>query len=534
MEIWPDTHVGEGSLNVQITTIRKALGQDYILAEPKLGYRFTAKVNERWEDITEEARSVRRSSKLWLIAPLLVIAAVAILYLVVRFKTRPGLQGGGPAVALYQRALDYERIGDDEQALTTLDQAIAQDSAYQPACVRAAYIAYELDDEQKATKYLERCRAVESRDEELRLKAQALTQVLKGDPSRAIQVYKLLTDKYPGDADGLYRFAELTADLDRLEEAETAVRACLSIAPEDPYCRFQSMYVKVKQNKFDDVLAEYKVLPARIREYPWFDELVGVAQLGDDRLDEAVQTFEHLSARQGKLHGTQHFIAGKEWIADVWLYEGRVQDATDRIKQLMETTDNESDLGGYNSYVAQIYAVLGDSAKAEHYANEAIHHDPENLTQPALVLASVGNASRTEQVLKQDASMTQNNKHLIRGVLAASTGDTTRGIEEIKLAYDFNPRDEEAAYQLGMAYLHAGDYKTALQMFQAVENLKGAVLMDNVPLLWPLSLYRIGECYDRLGDASTAKPYYAAVAKIWAHADGEVRQKYPAIDEALK
>jgi tetratricopeptide (TPR) repeat protein len=117
---------------------------------------------------------------------------------------------------------------------------------------------------------------------------------------------------------------------------------------------------------------------------------------------------------------------------------------------------------------------------------------------------------------------------------AASTGDTATGIEEIKLAYDFNPRDEEAAYQLGMAYFHAGDYRAALQMFQAVKNLKGTVLVDNVPLLWPLSLYRIGQCYGRLGDPSEAKPYYAEVAKIWAHADSDVRQKYPAIDGALK
>lgn len=459
-----------------------------------------------------------------MIAPLLVIAAV-IMYLVVRFKTSP--KPGGPAVALYQRALDYERAGDDEQALTTLDEAIALDSAYQPACIRAAYVAYELDEEQKATDYLERCRAVEARDEALRLKAQALAQVLTGDPNRAMQIYKLLTDKYPGDTDGLYRFAELATTFDRLEEAEKAVRECLAIEPENPYCQFQSMYVKLKQNKFDDVLADYEALPAGARDYPWFDEVVGVAQFGTGRLDEAIQTFEELSKHQRKLHGTKHFTTGKELIADVWLYEGRVKEATDRIKQLMETPDNESDIGGYYVYLAQIHAALGDSGKAEQYANEAFHADPETLTQAALVLASIGNASRTEQLLKQDPDMAQNNKHLIQGVLAASKGDAATGIEEIKLAYDFDPHDEEAAYQLGMVYLRTGDYRAALQMFQAVENLKGTVLVDNVPLLWPLSLYRIGECYHRLGDTSAAKPYFAAVAKIWAHADGDVREKYP-------
>ena len=510
------------------------MGQDYIQAEPKLGYRFTARVNERLEDITEGTPSATVKLRAWVVAPLLVIAAVVAIYLVVRFKTKPKLLRGSPAVALYQRALDYERIGDDEQALTTLDQAIALDSAYQPACVRAAYVAYELDEDRKAAGYLARCRATESQDEVLRLKAQALDQVLNGDSQRALQIYKLLMDTYPRDTEGLYRFAELATTLDRIEEAEKAVRECLAIDPEDPYCRFQSMYVKLKQNKFDDVLADYKTLPAGARDYPWFDEVVGMAQFGNGRLDEAVQTFEQLSKHQRKLHGTKHFTTGNELIADVWLYEGRVKEATDRIKQLMETHDNESDLGGYYVYLAQIHAALGDSEKAEQYANEAFRADPETLTQAALVLASVGNASKTEQLLQQDPNMAQNNKHLIRGVLSASKGDTATGIEEIKLAYDFDPRDEEAAYQLGMAYLHAGDYRGALQMFQAVKNLKGTVLVDNVPLLWPLSLYRIAECYERLGDAAAAKPYYSEVATIWTHADIDLRHKYPAINAQHK
>ncbi len=207
-----------------------------------------------------------------------------------------------------------------------------------------------------------------------------------------------------------------------------------------------------------------------------------------------------------------------------------MKEATDRIEQLMETPDAKSGRGEYAVYLAQIYSIIGDPGKVEEYAKEAVREDPGTLTRAALAFASVGNTRGAEQALKRDSEVSDNNVHLIRGVLAASTGDTVTGIEEIKLAYDFNPRDEEAAYQLGMAYLRAGDCRAALQMFQAVKNLKGTVLVDNVPLLWPLSLYRIAECYERLGDIAAAKPYYLEVAKIWNNADSDLRHKYPAVN----
>lgn len=258
---------------------------------------------------------------------LLFLALVAIVVVVgsyfwLRTKSRPAQHHRDSAVALYQRALKYERDGDDEQALAALDQAIELDAGYESACVRAAFVAYELEEDRKSADYLARCRAVESQDEALRLKAQALTQILAGDSTRAMELYQVLVDRYPQDTDSLFRFAELATDLDRVKEAERAVRSCLAIEPDDPYCQFQSMFVKLKQNRFDDVLADYNALPIAVRQYPWFDEPLGVAYLGNGQLDQAIQAFEHLSKRQPQLHGTAHFTTGKEWVADVLLYEG--------------------------------------------------------------------------------------------------------------------------------------------------------------------------------------------------------------------
>lgn len=53
-KVWPDTFVEEGNLHVNISALRKALGDDgnqnqYIRTIPKRGYRFVAGVTEIWE-----------------------------------------------------------------------------------------------------------------------------------------------------------------------------------------------------------------------------------------------------------------------------------------------------------------------------------------------------------------------------------------------------------------------------------------------------------------------------------------------------
>ena len=56
--VWPDTIVEENNLTQNISSLRKALGQNtdertYIETIPRRGYRFVATVRERWEEIPE-------------------------------------------------------------------------------------------------------------------------------------------------------------------------------------------------------------------------------------------------------------------------------------------------------------------------------------------------------------------------------------------------------------------------------------------------------------------------------------------------
>ena len=227
------------------------------------------------------------------------------------------------------------------------------------------------------------------------------------------------------------------------------------------------------------------------------------------------------------------FTVAKEWLADLLLYQGRIKDATRRIEQVMRTTDNAQSRGAYLAYLAQVYAVAGDERLAAKFANETALAlpDPSSLVKAALVLASLGHSSGVERLLKGRTDLTHNslsaaNDHLIRGVLAMAKGDTNSGIEEIRLATDLNPREEEAAYRLGVAYFRNGDYESALRTFRTVMGLKGTVLLDNVPFLVPVSDYRIAQCYEHLVNSDSARASYAEVAKLWSDADQDLRRRY--------
>jgi len=530
-KVWPDTH--GGNLPVQMTAIRNALQADYIESKQKYGYRFREPVTEGQED---SGHSVP-SSTLWRLGALgsamvgMVCIIGLLLYLALHSKSE-AIRRPSPQAGLYQRALEYERAGDDDQALTTLDQAIQLDPNYDEACVRAAYLAYEAEEGPKAASYLKNCKASQGQDEALRLKAQALEQVLADNGTRAMQLYQLLIDRYPRDTDALFRFAEVATDRDRLDEADKVSSRCIALEPNNPYCRFQLMYVRLKQNKFADVLNDSKSLPASVRDYPWFDEPVGVALLGTGQLDLAKETFERLAGHQQHLHGTSHFTTGKEWVADVLLYQGRVSEATRRIQQMMDTGENALARAGYLAYLARIYMLLGDTKVARSFAMETLTApaEPDSLSVAAVVLANTGDSVAVEKVLKARSGMTTAtlspaNEHLIRGLLAASKGDDTKAIEEIQLTRDLNSHDEEATYWLGMAYMRSRDFKFALATFQNLRDLKGTILLDDVPFLVPLATYRIAQCYEALGEPSAAAAYYAEAAKVWAGADTSLPPK---------
>jgi Tol biopolymer transport system component/DNA-binding winged helix-turn-helix (wHTH) protein len=99
-ELWPDTIVEEANLTFQVSTVRKALGEDgskWIETVPKHGYRFTAPIREvRPEDTRDRdplslppAARVRLAPPMWRRAAGVALVAMIAAFVVFQYASRP-------------------------------------------------------------------------------------------------------------------------------------------------------------------------------------------------------------------------------------------------------------------------------------------------------------------------------------------------------------------------------------------------------------------------------------------------------------
>lgn len=166
-EVWGDVAVEEGNIGVQLSKIRKALGDDKKQAEfietvHGEGYRFIAAVTEREEELYPKKR--KRALR-WSLAILSIgaLAGGAATFWsrahVTRSASPPTLSTLLPdARSRYELALKYESQGEDEQALITLNEATTIDKDFTDAYLKAAFIANQDGEEDEALEYLNKAK----------------------------------------------------------------------------------------------------------------------------------------------------------------------------------------------------------------------------------------------------------------------------------------------------------------------------------------------------------------------------------------
>ncbi|MGH3428351.1 MAG: hypothetical protein ACRDQZ_12420, partial [Mycobacteriales bacterium] len=104
------------------------------------------------------------------------------------------------------------------------------------------------------------------------------------------------------------------------------------------------------------------------------------------------------------------------------------------------------------------------------------------------------------------------------GLLNLAKNDFTAASEELRLAHELAPKDPAATFWLGELYERSTD-KRASATFEALLDMRGTVLLDDAPLLLPLTQRKLANCYERLGDVARAAELRAQVARTWSVAD---------------
>jgi DNA-binding winged helix-turn-helix (wHTH) protein/tetratricopeptide (TPR) repeat protein len=545
--VWGDVSVTESNLSTTVSVIRKALGEDaaqqrYIETVSKKGYRFVAVVQEIGDmasvatgasdkhlDLLKLPQPSRRNWLQWTagIAVAVLVAAVACWLL--------WPKSNRTADDLYRRAVECDRRGNDKLSLETLNEALRIRPDFPEASLRAGWITFQDDTDDEAVKYAQR--AAESPEGEAdhtahgrctRLKAQGLQLLLNGDSENALSKFQLASESDPTDTDALYYLSATAADSGLLDAAEHSLLKCQSLDQNNPFCTFQMMEIRVRQNHFDEAIGEYDRASKQGNLYPWLEEPAGYAELARGNINAALSHFHRLEAAGHQLASGVHFRASQDGIAAVYLYEGRLEDARSQLLSALQTARSPYDKAAYYLFLARIDALHNRMAEARQEVGSAVKlsQSDDLAMSAARAFAIAGDFESARDLLHQhqQAGPTLGKSYaatqqFVSGIEAvALKHDLGRGITELADAYRFES-DPEIAYYLARVQMRAKRLPDAIRIFTEILDDKGSVLVDSIPSLIPLAEYDIAACYRQQGNLAEAAKHFDAAEAAWTQAN---------------
>jgi tetratricopeptide (TPR) repeat protein len=442
-----------------------------------------------------------------------------------------------------------EAIKFELGALKSLEEALRQRPDFVDAGVRAAWISYQANEEDKARKYLEPvtdrlatggaasgARAEGSHASCTRLKAEGIQSLLAGGQDDALRKFQMATEADSSDTDALYYAGDVAKDMG-IEQADSFLSRCIGLDAANPLCTFSLIELRVYQDRFDDALSLYGQALGRGVQYPWFEGPVGDAKLAKGDLDGALTHFRALEQSSRRL-GSLHFQASQEGFAAIFLYQGRLADARQQIISALQTSASDYDVADYYLRLGEMDAFHGRPTEARNNIREArkrSHEDKLALTA-AQVYAMAGDFQSATEILHElqarpgvlgrtyDAT-----EQFVRGVEAFSRNDLDRSLEMLSDANRFDPDDPDIAYYLAQVQMQEQRWRDAAQTLNGILNTKGHVIRDGIASLLPVAEYDLALCYERLGDTSQAASHLEAVRRLWAHADPGLKARMPRI-----
>jgi DNA-binding winged helix-turn-helix (wHTH) protein len=530
-EVWTDLNVEEGNVGVQVSKVRKVLGDErkqaeYIETIHGEGYRFIASVTEKVEELYPEERPFARSWILALVALLVVGAIVLWIWRVERPRTRTGGESvvstaSADARSRYEQAVKYESEGDDEEALAALHEATVIDKDFAEAYLKATFISNQLGEQDEAVKYLTQarnCRGI--RNEQQRLRMDALEAELTASYQEGVKKYRLLVDAYPNDIASQYYFADFAMQSRRgFAEAGDALGKCLRLDPGNRYCNFDRMNLYVLNNEFDKAIDLYNLLSARI-PYPWFDEPFGLALYGKGDLAGAREVLQKFS-RGSRTHELTRFTSGREWLADIDFFEGKIAAGSSEIKVLLPS-DSQYGVSAHFLYLAKVYTLVSNHAASRDIALKAVaqQDDRDTRVEAASILACGGYPKDADRLLHLGGAdviddLTGGTQTFIDGCKALDSGDSESAVRELQASYDIDD-DLDTQFFLGKAYMAARRWENAIVILKDLEASKGRIIADQSypPVIWALAHYYIAVAYDESGQKGQAISYYSKFLKF--------------------
>jgi len=279
---------------------------------------------------------------------------------------------------------------------------------------------------------------------------------------------------------------------------------------------------------FDDAIKLYGSLKPHI-DYPWFDKPFGLALYGKGQLEQARSVLGAFS-KSARTHGLTKFTAGREWLADINFFQGKIKDGTSDIEVLL-SADNAYGSSAHYLYLARVNALISNDAEGRDLARKAISQFDEKSTrlEAAAILACTNDQNDADKALRLSSGtsisdLSASTQTFLDGCRALSKGDYSTAVKQFQASYDIDD-DLYTEFFLAKAYMGARRWKDAESILQDLESSKGRIIADEVypPVIWPLAHYYLGLVYQQSGDRDKAAKYYSQFVDSWKEADEDLK-----------
>jgi len=419
------------------------------------------------------------------------------------------------AVHQYGLAMDQLWAGNSEEALRSFSNAITLDPNFARAYGGTASAYGNLGKTQDAEKYVKLAMEhVDRMTERERYRVRGLYYYATSNYPKCIEEYGELVKRFPADNVAWTNIAACYSGVRKILEAVTAAKRAVEITPKGAVQRMVLSFYSSYSGDFAVGEREARTaLELNLSSQAYL--ALAEAQLGLGQISQVTETYHKLEKTDAL--GASLAASG---LADIASYEGRYPDAVGILDRgvaadlVSKNTDNAAEkLAG----ISRLQLLRGQKGPAVAAATKALS---TSQSVPVRVLAAqtllaAGELAQAQKLADGLASEVQPETRayaeIIRGDLALQRGQKNEAIQRFS---DANQLLDTwiGRFELGRAYLEAGQFVEADSEFDRCMNRRGEVLeifQDNVPTFayFPSIYYYQGRVRQGLKSAGFAEAY---------------------------
>jgi serine/threonine protein kinase/tetratricopeptide (TPR) repeat protein len=435
------------------------------------------------------------------------------------------------ALQLYSRADDAAALGDTDKAQALLQSALELDPDFAMAHRRLALLYLSAGSREKELEHLTRAYNLRNTvtDREQRLIEGSYFSV-QGQYEKAVESLLLLVNLYTDDPDTQSELALAYLASGDTGNAEKYLRQVLRLNAFSAPAYSYLVHVLARRNENAEAIEVYRQAATRGLQTPSLHWGLGLALLGQGKLDEARAEFNQLQ-EAGKMYQN----IGRLYLARTAIYDGKFTSAAEQLKAELrwgQTSASKSAELLRRYLLARIFVDQGmiDPARRELElilaAGEPEAMQAEDLRRTGMLYARMGDVKSAGSVLHKlellglnlPASFNKSCFHNLAGEIALAQGRPGSAVELFSAAEAEYPRF--VSHQgLARAYQAQHNWDRAAAAWRQVLEDRGEILQDFFPADWVMAHLELGRVYHLAGDLDRARSEYEEFLRIWRQAD---------------